>query len=164
MKMSQNRKSFTLIELLLYMAIFSILLVVITELFLTILDTQLSSQATSQVEQDESFLIEKFTYDLRRAQNVLIPAAIGISSDSLQITIDGVNYSYVLDNNDLKLTNGLGTNQLNSINTAVSNLNFLRLGNLSGKNTIKISFTIESKTKRGSIAEVRNYETTVGIR
>ena len=67
-----KHRGFTLIELLVYMGIFSILLVVLTEMLVSILNLQLDSTATSSVDQDNRFIQQRLTYDIQRAKSFTV--------------------------------------------------------------------------------------------
>lgn len=158
---------FTLIEIIIYMALLSIFLLTLTDIFTSILDVQLESDATSAVEQDGRFLLSRFSYDINRASSITIPSAIGSSSNSLSIVIGGITYTYALGGSNLGLTNNLGTSNLNGSDTAISGLTFQKIANstIAGtKETIKINFTISSITQRTQGPEIRNFQTTVGRR
>ena len=163
---------FTLIELLIYMGIMTILLTVLTQTFTSILDAQLESQSTSAVQQDGRFILARLSYDIHRVQNqdIVSPSSLGQQTTSLQLTINGVNYAYSLNNGNLQLVNNLGTNNLNSSETTISSLTFKRLGNnssatlLSPKNTLQIKYTVTSKVIRPNGPETKDFQTTIGIR
>ena len=158
-------RGFTLIELLIYMGLLSIILVVLSQIFGSILDAHLESQASSSVHRDGRFILSKLTYDVHRANSIVLPASLGASSTSLQLDISGIN-TYSLNNGNLELTNSLGTNNLNSGDTTVSNLNFTRIGNsaANAKNTVRITYTITSKIVRPKGMETKDFQTTIGIR
>lgn len=160
----RNKRGFTLIELLMYMGLLTILLAVLTQILITVLDAKLVSEATSAVEQDSQFILSRLMYDISRGQTITTPASLGQTSSTLQINISGINFTYALDEGDLKLTNDAGTNTINSFGTTVSDLTFQRLGKSGGKNTIKVGFTITSKTARKDRPETRTIQTTIGVR
>lgn len=155
---------FTIIELILYMGILSMVLFVLTQTFVSIVDLQLESEATSSVEQDSRYILSRLAHDIKRADGVITPATFGQSSNNLQLTINGSNIAYSLNGQVAELTDGANVDRLNSPETRVSNLNFTRLGNPGGKHTIKIEVTVESKTVLRGDFEVKNLETTIGLR
>lgn len=159
-----KQKGFTLVELVVYMGIFTILLFVLTSLFTSMLDTQLETNSLSSVQQDNRFIMTRLTRDIQAADSITIPATIGASTSNLEIVINGATYTYSLAGDNLTLVNGLGTNVLNNFDTSISNLSFLRLGNTAGKNTITVSLTSTSKTQKASGPEVKNIKFTVGTR
>jgi hypothetical protein len=145
---------------------FCILLVILTSIFVSALDVQLESQATSSVEQDGNYILARMEYDIHRAQNINIPASNGDISNSFQIVIGGINYTYSLDiGNNLILTDDLGANNLNNYGSSASAFSVQRLGNVGGvEDTLRISFTLTSKTKRSSGYEAKNFQTNISLR
>ena len=160
------QKGVTMIELLLYMGILSVLLMMLTSIFISALDVQSESQTTSSVEQDGNYILARLSYDIHRAQSINIPTANGVTNNNFQIIIGGVNYTYSMDgNNNLILTNNLGVNNLNNYGTSVSAFSAQRLGNAGGiENTLRITFTVTSRTKRISGFEVKNFQTNLSLR
>ena len=162
--MKQNKKGFTMVELLLYMSLLTILLIVLTTLFVQILDVRLESEADSSTSSEGQFIMSRLAYDIGRADAVLIPTVLGDQTNSLQLTISGINYNYVINSNNLTLTDAIGTEKLNTTDTRISNLTFTRLGNTSGKNTIRLQYAITSSVSRISGRQVENFQTTIGLR
>ena len=165
MKKNIKQKGFTLVELLLYMGIFTILLAVTLQMFSSIFDVQLESQATSSVAQDSKYIMGRITHDLNRAQSISVPSAYSTSSATLTLVINGQTYTYSLSGEDLLLENITTgtTDRINSSETTVSDVSYLRLdGN--GKDSIQMSFTLTSLTARRGGKEVETFQTTAGIR
>ena len=166
-KVFKDNKGFTLVEILLYMGIFSILIVVLFQLLSSIFDVQLESQSTSSVTRDSRFILNRFSYDINQAKTIVSPISLGSQNASLQFTKDSTTYTYSLVNGNLTLANSsLGTtDELNSVNTTVSNLSFLRLSDTNRDNdTVSISFTLTSKIIKRGGATSANFTTTVGTR
>lgn len=159
-----NKSGFTLVELIVYMGILSMLLVVFTDIFTSILDTQLSSQRTSSVAQDGRYIYSRLIYDINRAQGVILPANLGDVSVSLQATISGTLYTYALAGGNLTVTDNTGTYALNSYDTTISGLQFTRLGNASGKHTFRINFNVTGRIPMHGTTEVKAFQTTAGLR
>lgn len=162
-------KGFTLIELLVFMGVFSIIIVILTQVYVSFLDAQREMEATSYVEQDGSFILARLAYDVGRAKSIDIPVNPGDQTSNLQLTIDesGVNriFAYSLASNNLMLTDYISAEQLNNFNTTVSNLSVKRIGNSGGKNSLNIGFTLTSRTiKAGGSPEIKNYQVTAGLR
>ena len=161
-----SQKGITVVELLLYMGILTILLTILTSVFTSALDVQSESNAVSSVEQDGNYILARLAYDIHRAQSINIPATNGTTSNSFQIVVGGINYTYSIDaNNNLILVNNLGINNLNNYATSISNLSAQRLGNVGGiENALKINFTVTSRTKRISGYEVKDFQTNFSLR
>ena len=157
-------QGFTLIEMLVYMGLLSIFLLILTQVFTSSLDAQLESQATSTVEQDTRFIFTRLAHDIENADNLVSPAALGEESSNLVLTRSGETFTYSLQNSNLVLDDTLSIDSLNSYATEVTALNFERLGNTGGKNNIKVTLTVQSKTLRSGNTETKTFETTLGTR
>lgn len=159
-----SKKGFTIVELLVYIGILSILLIAFTEIFSSSLRVQLDSQSTSSLEHDAQFVITRMRYDIARATSITTPSAIGGQSGTLQIVVGGIPYTYANNSGTLTLNNSIETDSLNSNNTTISNLSFTRIGNAGGDNTIKVFFTITSTIQETNGYETKDVETTLGLR
>src|SRR5476651_71820 len=89
-----SRKGFTLIELVLYIGILTILLTLMSSIFTSILDVQLESTATSSVNQDGRYLLSKLLYDVKSSSAIVVPSNPGTVSGTMQLTINSINYTY----------------------------------------------------------------------
>lgn len=159
-----HKKSFTIVELLVYMGLLAILLTVLTDIFATMLSLQTESESVSVVQQDGRYILGKLIFDINQASDISVPNQLGDSGNILTVNVNGSNQEYRLLNSELQLTNIYGTNNLNSSDTAVDSINFKRTGNIGGKNTIVIDLTISSRATPQSGKEIKNYHTTVGLR
>lgn len=161
-----SQKGITVIEMILYMTILSALLTMLTSIFVSALDVQSESNASSSVEQDGNYILARLAYDIHRAQSINIPVTNGDTSDNFQIAINSVNYSYSVNlNNNLIISNDLGVNNLNNYATSVSDFLVQRLGNTGGiEDTLKINFTLSGRTKRVSGVETKNFQTNLSLR
>lgn len=160
----KSQKGFTLVELILYMGIVSIFLFVLVDIFISILDVQTDTQSSSNVSSDGRFLLARLSYDISRADMVSVPATFSATTNTLQLVINNINYTYSLQNGNLVLINNLGADALNGYDTTVSNVSFTKLGTSSAKPTIRANFTVQSKILRKQGAETKTFQTTVGLR
>lgn len=146
------------------MAILSVMLIALTDIFSSIVGVRLESESSSAVEQDGSFILSRLYYDISRAQSVSLPANMGDTSATLDIVINGIDYIYTINNGNLELTNTNGTDVLNSINTTISNFTVQKIGNAGGTYTIRFSYTVTGKTVPHSGPRVKTYQSTAGLR
>lgn len=166
-KITENfKKGFTLVELLLFMAMFSVILIVLSNLFSAIVEKQLETESVSAVESDSKYIMTRLIYDISRADSITTPATLGASSSTLSLVIGGVTYTYALSSGNLQLTQGVQTNILNSFGSTISDPNFIRLGNTgpSGKHNIRVSYTVTSKALQISGPEIKTVNTLIGTR
>lgn len=154
-------KGYTLVELLLYMGLLAILLLVLLQIFTELINVQLDSQDTSVVEQDSKVILLRLLYDINRADSITTPGSLGMTSDTLQLTIGSIQYVYQLQNGGIYLV-ATNSSQLNGIDTVITNLSFTRIGNDIGKHQIKTSYTVTSKQSKKTDTKVVN--TTIGLR
>ncbi len=109
------KKAFTLIELLIYMALVGLFLVVLTNMLATILETQAESVAASLIDIDGRYLLARLSYD---ANNVVLnPQSYSVVDGNLQA----------------------GGVRLNSYDSMVSGWSVTRVGD-----TARVNFTVSS--------------------
>lgn len=150
------KRGFTLIELLVTMGIMAVFMTIITNIFLSVLDTQLESASASVVEIDGRYVLSRLIYDIHRSASIVNPAAAGETSlTGLTLNIGGINHTYTPTDGVLYLD---GVSRLTSIDTTISSLSFTRIGNGVDNDTLQISFTIES------LGQSQNYNSTVSLR
>lgn len=159
-----KQKGFTLVEMLIYMGLMAGFLLVLTDVLVAILDVKTESAATSSVEQDGRYITARFAYDVAQATSISQPPSLGATGEILTMVVGGNTYTYSLSGTNLQLVNNLGTNNLNSSESKVSGLTFQRLGNIGGKDTIKVTYILTSSTTRIGGSETRTFTTTVGRR
>ncbi len=162
------QKGFTLTEIIIYMGLLLVLITILSRLFSSILDVRLESQSSSSVDLDGRYILNKLIYDMRSMQTstpskdtIVSPASPGLSGSTLTFKVNSINYTYNLNNGNLQFTNNNGSDNLNSIDTTVSNLQFNRIGNGTNTDTIRVSFTLTSKITKNSGPESRTFQTTI---
>lgn len=153
------QNGFSLVEMVVYLTILSVMLVVLTEVFVSTLNTRAESETASAIDEDGRFLMSRVSYDVGRSQAVAVPAP-----NTLQLTIDGLTNTYGLSGSNLVLTNAAGTARLNGFGTSVSSVSFERIGNAGGKQTVRTSFRLTSVGQRSSGTENKDFAITVGQR
>lgn len=154
-------KGFSLVELLVYMGLLSVLVGVLSMVFASIVDVQLRSESASSVDQNGRYILSKLLYDVRSATSVSTPASPGNTSSTLQMLVNNITYTYSLNGTNLQLVNNYGTNVLNGYDTQVSAVSFKRLGAGDSNDTIQVSFTLTSITQPHGRAESRTFQTTL---
>ena len=160
----KNEKGLTLIETVIYMGLLSILLVVLTDMLVSILDLRLETQAVSAVDQDGKFIIQRLNYDVSRSDSITTPANPGDTSSTLVLDIDGESYTYSISGNQLDLTNNSGTQSLSGSESIISDLEFRKLGPAAKRTVVQTEFTVTSDAELNKGTEVRNFRTVFGVR
>jgi hypothetical protein len=157
------RQGFTIVELLIYCGILTVFLYVMTNIFTSVLSMQLESETASAVVTDGRFILSRLTYDVGRASSIVTPVALGDQTSNLVLHIGVSDYTYAVTNGNLILASAAGSGALNGYGTSISNVSFRRYGNVNGKNSIRVMFTLTSVTQRSNGPETRDYETTIGL-
>ncbi len=157
---------FTIIELLLYLGLLSLVLLVVVDLLLNLGEFDLKSKAQSNVQREASFITTRLNFDIHRASSINLPLASGNSGNSLSLQIGSETLIYSLNGTDLEISEVQSgrTAKLNSNLTKITSLNFLRLGSSLSKPSLKFNFEIGNlnPTKQGEVTKI--YEATVGTR
>ncbi len=153
----------TLVEMLVVMGLLSIMLIVISTIFTSAADVQQESNSYSATLSSGRFIMARLNYDIARSTSVSTPASLGATSSTLQTVIGGTTFSYALSGANLQLTDGSGTDNLNSDDVQVSNLSFTELGTVSGEPTITYSFTLTSIAKSHGQADVHTFTSSQGL-
>lgn len=141
----KKHQGFTLIELVLYIGIVSIILTTVTSLLIAIFSARSKSQTVSEVEQNGNVAIQIISQVLRNATSINTPTQ-GNSGSSLSINVtDSAKSPTVFDisNGVLRITEG--TSQpvnLTSNRITVSNLTVKNLSAGSSFQTAKVNFTV----------------------
>lgn len=163
-KKSVNNKGLTLVELVIYMGILSLLLVVFIDMFALLVNRQLETESLSAVQQDENYLLSRLGYEFGRASSITLPISPGSPSAQLRLIIEGEQYDLFSIANELLASSSGKLIALNSNNTSISNLSFQRLGSGDQKDVVQVAFDISSAVKKQSGFEVTHFSSTFGIR
>jgi hypothetical protein len=159
-----KKSAFTIVELLLYIGLFSILITVLGSIFINLVDLQLQSHATSNVSQTMDYIFTRLNYDIYRASVVTTPASAGQVSNSLDLSINGQSYTYSQFGTNLILTTPSGSFTLNSSDVNVSAFAVTRLGSATKPN-IHIGLTVTSLIiSPGKSAETVSFSSSYTLR
>jgi len=162
----EQGEGFTLIEILIYFGLLSVILIFVVDLFLNVGEFSISSRAEKQLQEDGSFILNRLSYDIQRADSILQPTNFGEDENSLSLQIGSETVSYSLSGTALLLSETVSgrSGSLNSNLTRLNTVFFRKVGSAQTKPTIKINLQLEyvDPTKQGNA--VKNFETVVGLR
>lgn len=156
-------RGFSLFELLIYLAIFSALIVISTNMFVSLSRGHGQSSAKSEVNSAVRFVTEILRQDIKNSSGIITPSAVGISSQTLSLTRQGQLIIYDVEGGILRRKEGdnLPVN-LVDLNISIENPIFTRVEN---KNLILNSTNIGIKTemvfKYNSTSPDWNYSATL---
>lgn len=171
MKCTKYNQGFTLIDLAIYSGLLGILLVILSEIFISIVQLQLSSSSQGAVEQNGAYILSRVTYDIRRASSISSPA-LGQTVATFSAVIDDsgtpVTYTYGIQNENLILSIGSSDAQLNSSDARITDFSVKKISNSgqsgTAKDTVQVSFTVHSRGVVSASLKERQYQTTVSLR
>lgn len=153
-----------MVEMLMVMGIMGILIVILSQVFSSILTMKLRSEATSAVAQDSRYILSRLSYDVARASAITAPST-GSGGSTLTLTIAGVSYTYALSGTTLTLSvGGAQPVAMSSVGTKITALNFVHLDQ-GNKKSVTITITIApTNAQPGGVTLARQLTTTVATR
>lgn len=140
-----TKKGFTIVEMLMYIGLFSTVLLVTTQILISITDMYLESSATASLENNATYLSQKLQYDLLRSTRIMEPADPAVTGNRLVLQINGSDYIYEIQNQVLLLTAEDETNQLSTNDVNVSELTVKRVGDGTATDSARLDLTLQSK-------------------
>lgn len=152
MKNNHSQSGFTLVELLLYVAISSVLLLAISFFLQTLLESRIKNQTIAEVEQQGLQVMQMITQTTRNAEAITLPAQ-GASASSLTLdVITAVNDPTIFDlsSGTIRITEGAGSAiVLTNSRIVASALTFQNLSRASTPGTVRIQFTLTHQNPEG---------------
>lgn len=148
----KHTRGFTLIEMLLYIALASILLVVATMFTALILEARIKNQTIAEVEQQGQYIARLITQTIRNAEEVTTP---GVGSNSTSLVLDVVAASndpttFSLSSGVVRIQEGGSTAvPLSNDRVVVSNLVFYNYAGTNAPGIVRFSFTVTHANPEG---------------
>lgn len=164
-----KKSGFSLLEILIYVSIFSILVLLISDTFISISKGQGQSNAKNEVNSSIRFAGEIIRQDIKNASTVSMPSLAGDTSSSLSLTRDGVSVLYDVSDGVLRRTeNGGSPVNITNNNIFVSNPIFKKLESnnnvFNTKNTtIKIEMIFDYKSSSPDFQYGSSFQTSVNL-
>ncbi len=147
-----QQKGITLVELLLYIALVSAMLLVISTFLAMLLQSRIKNETIAEVEQQGVQVMQIITQTARNAEDITSPT-VGNSGSSL--TLDVVDAGddptiFDLSGGAVRITEGVGSAvDLTNSHITVSGLNFYNLSRSETPGTVRIQFTITHVNPEG---------------
>jgi|SRR3990172_1600740 len=163
-----SQKGTSLIEVILYIALFSIIIIVVVDLLITSGSLKTESESQSALLIDAGFITSRLNYEIRNLDTITTPVLSGPTTNSLVLTNGTETHTISLSGNNMlyQKTIGLATTSanLNTSLTSVSLLTFQPLGNSGGKLSIKINFVLTEVKASQQGNQSKSYEMVVTTR
>jgi len=135
----KTERGFTFIELILYVAILTIILSAIVPFAWSAIETGVKSAVQQEVNANTRYISERIKYEIRRANNIT-----SVSANSISLTNFSPDTTTVIDlsSGNVRINkNGTGVVNLNSANTVINSLTFTNYTS-GGNQTKHIQFVI----------------------
>lgn len=161
---SSGSAGFTLVEMLLYMGLVLVFLVVISNVFVSILENQRENIGRSAVVEQGQFLIARLSYDLAEAEVVTTPATPGDQAAQVVLTQAGQTVTYAIADGLLQRTHNGQTLALHTNDITIDTFQVTRVGTVDGTPTFRIVLTINAVAPTTPATKTRTFTTTVGLR
>lgn len=151
---------FTLIEILIYVSIVSLLMTVLIPFAWNVIEGGTKSATEREVFSNARFLSERIKYEIRNATNINSVSSTQISLANLNPNLNPTIIN--LSGNNMQIQQGSGSaTTLNSQDTKIENLTFTNFTSSDNKTKhIKFSFTVSANYNAGQRQEF-NESTTI---
>ena len=150
--MKKEFKGFTLIEVLLYLAMLAVFVVVISPFWQGLLDITEKGKAMNTVNTEGQFIMTKVLQRIRESDSITSPIA-GNSSSTLNLTYTNVNLNptiFDLSSGSLMLSEGPNPfSSLNSPDVIISEVVFSNNSGLDSKGLVRVQFNVSFKNPDG---------------
>ncbi|HUX36171.1 MAG TPA: type II secretion system protein [Candidatus Paceibacterota bacterium] len=144
-KNSDSQRGFTIIELLIFSAIFSIMAISFLSVLVSSVQIQAKQNATAEVTQQSQLLLDTIQYYVQSASEVETPADTATTTLKLRMASSTIDPTYIyLSGNTVYLqqTDAGAAQALTSDKVNVSNLAFTKRANSPGHDSVSVGFTI----------------------
>ena len=156
----KRKKGFTLIETLVYLGLFSFIMVALLASAFNLFRNMDRTETKAMLQEEGDFLLSKIDWALTGASNVTSPA-VGSPSNTLTLTKEGSSLTFSLNGTDLQLEGVILNNSNVKVTTA--SFTFSHTGSASNPESITALFTLNTNTSSGqSISE--DFQTTKYLR
>ncbi|MEK9154830.1 MAG: prepilin-type N-terminal cleavage/methylation domain-containing protein [Patescibacteria group bacterium] len=172
---NKQNNGFTLLELLVYVAILSVVTIILSDIFISFSRGRGQSEAYSEVNSNIMFTIEKISQDLRSATSsvaITMPISTSTPTNILSAVVGASTITYATSTaGQLLRTVGSDSYSITSDLVNVDALTFKRLENINpvfGVNmaftSVEINITMSYKSQSPDWQYSQSKKTTIGIR
>jgi len=143
LNIAKNNQGFSLMELIIYMAIFSGFMIVIADLFFAITANSAREEARAEVQQNLRFAIRQIADEIYSASDIIQPTS-GNPGNTLDLTVNGPVTRFNVSSGTLQKIRELSTENITGDKVTVSAASpiFTRIENIGAKATIQINLQI----------------------
>lgn len=142
-----HKRGFTLIEILLGIALMGIIILVLTGLLFLLFQAQVKHQVISEVEYQGAFIIKKITQTIHNADSISSPLP-GTQGSSLSLAMISASKNptiFDLSNSHIRITEGTGSAiSLSSSRVHITNFQITHLSQSQTPGSLRIQYTISA--------------------
>lgn len=155
----KNQKGFTLIEMLFYVALFSVVSLILIKAIITMVGSFRETQITSDINQANQ-IIERVSREIRQADGINTISGSNLKLDTTDASGNPATITFTLSGTNLELReNDVLIGNLNSTNVAVNSLSFTQI-TTTQSTAVKLTMTVQSN-RYGSTRTANFYDTLV---
>ncbi len=150
---SKQKKGFTLIEFIFYIALFSVFFVSLFFILDMSYKNKIKNRAVLEVEQQALFISQTIGQEIRNAQLINIPSESN-SSSTLSLESFDLNRNpiiFYLSDNKIFLSENSNTHNISSDRVSLNNLNFENSSVVDGIQKVSFSFNLSYKSNSQKI-------------
>lgn len=144
-----NRQGFTLLELIVFVAIFSFTVVGFVSILVSITKVQVKQGSTAEVSQQSQYVLQTLQYYVERSS--LVEATTNVASSSVKLRMAAAAEDPTIifaSGTTIYVKVGAGNSlPLTSNRVSVSNMTFTKRANPPAKDSVSIGFTISYNTQ-----------------
>lgn len=148
-KLLKNKKAFSLLEVILYLAIFSVVVFMIITVYAVIMDSRAKEKVVSEVT-SEGGRIMQMVSQITRNSTLINSPTFGANGNILSLNVFNTGNNptlFYLNGNNLVIKEGSAAEViLNSNRVSISNLKFTNLSKSGTKGTMKIEFIVSGSS------------------
>jgi len=144
-----NRRGFTLLELLIFSAIFAVLSITFMNILVSSIRIQARQSGAAEVGQQSQFLSQLVQYYVEKSSLIEMTADLATSTLTLRMASSTADPTTIYESGGIvyfKETTGGVAQALTSERVAVSNMAFVRRNNSPGHDSVSIIYTIAFNT------------------
>lgn len=144
-----SRQGFTVLELIVFVAIFSFTIVGFISILVSITKVQVKQGAAAEVSQQSQYILQTLQYYVERSSLIEADTNTASSSVKLRMTADTEDPTFIYSSGTtvyIKVGTGSAL-PLTSNRVAVSNMTFTKRSSTPAKDSVSIGFTISYNTQ-----------------
>jgi prepilin-type N-terminal cleavage/methylation domain-containing protein len=162
--MKNMKKGFTLIEMLIAIAIFTVIAIAFIGILSVVTQVQVQSTSAAAVNQESQFLLQKLQYYIQTASIIDISTSTPTSTLKFDVASSSLDPSYITLASGtvyLQQPSGGALQPLTSNKVTVSNLLFKRNANPPGHDAVSISYTMVYNTSNIAQSFSQLFQTSI---